>query len=62
MTRPFGQILGRKLTIYAATSDSALVRGHTDDRAALIVLIQRFDISECVVEFFEARAVRFQIV
>lgn len=36
MTHPFGQIIGRKLTIYAATSDSALVRGHTDDRAALI--------------------------
>src|SRR5262245_14376105 len=40
MTGPFRQIIGRKLMIHVSTSESALVRGHLDDRAALIVLIQ----------------------
>src|SRR5215475_7150328 len=62
MAGPFGQIIGRKLVIYAATSDSALVPGHSDDRATLVVLIQGFNLRERVIEFFEARPVRFKIV
>src|SRR5262245_62710384 len=36
--RLFRQVIGRKLMIYAATSESALMRGHTDDRTALVAL------------------------
>src|SRR6185369_8110902 len=49
--RLFRQIIGSKLMIRAATSESALMRGHTDDRAALVVLIQGFDMPEGVVGF-----------
>src|SRR5688500_1998991 len=57
--RLFRQIIGRKLTIYAATSKSALMRGHSDDRASLVVLIQGFDVRERIIEFIDGRAVRF---
>jgi hypothetical protein len=60
--RMFRQIIGRKLMIRAATCESALMRGHTDDRAALVVLIQGFDMPEGVVEFLDGRAVRLQVV
>jgi hypothetical protein len=60
--RMFRQIIGRKLMIRAATCESALVRGHTDDRAALVVLVQGFDMPEGVVEFLDGRAVRLQVV
>src|SRR5262245_11165145 len=33
------QIIGCNLMVHAATSESALMRGHTDDCAALVVLI-----------------------
>ncbi|MBO0862389.1 MAG: hypothetical protein J2P21_28600 [Chloracidobacterium sp.] len=39
-----------------------LVRGHSDDRAALVVLIQRFDIGERVIEIIKRRAARFEVV
>jgi hypothetical protein len=48
--------------IRAATCESALVRGHTDDRAALVILVQGFDMPEGVVEFLDGRAVRLQVV
>src|SRR5262249_33725963 len=60
--RLFRQVIGRKLMIYAATSESALMRGHTDDRSALVVLIQGFDVRESVIEFIDCRAVRFELV
>src|SRR5215831_10772491 len=47
-SRLFRQIIGCKLMIHAATSESALMRGHTDDRTALVVLIQGFDVRERV--------------
>src|SRR5262245_8556742 len=62
MAGPFGQIIGRKLVIHAATSDSALVPGHTDDHAALVVLIQGFNFRERVIELFEARPASFEVV
>src|SRR5262245_33736574 len=60
--RLLGKIFGRKLMIHTATSESALMRGHTDDRAALVVLVQGFDMPEGVVEFLDGRAVRLQVV
>jgi hypothetical protein len=42
--RMFRQIIGRKLMIRAATCESALVRGHTDDRAALVVLFSFYSV------------------
>src|SRR5262249_29747709 len=60
--RLFRQIIGRKFMIHAATSKSALMRGHTDDRAALVVLIQGFDVRERIIEFIDGCAVRFEVV
>src|SRR5262245_13123906 len=56
------QIVCRKLMIHAATSESALMLGHTDDRAALVVLIQGFDVRERVIEFIDGCAVRLQVI
>src|SRR5262249_34088813 len=60
--RLFRQIIGSELMIHAATSESALMRGHTDDRAALVVLIQGFDVRKRVIEFIDGCAVRFEVV
>src|SRR4029434_8706820 len=60
-SRLFRQIIGRKLMIHAATSESALMRGHTDDRAALVVLIKGFDMPEGLIEFLDGRAVRLKV-
>src|SRR5262245_60748498 len=60
--RLFRQIISRKFMIHAATSESALMRGHTDDRASLVVLIQGFDVRERVIEFIDGYAVRFELV
>src|SRR5215470_19469597 len=60
--RLFREIIGRKLMIHATASKRALMRGHTDDRAALVVLIQGFDVRERVIEFIECRAARFEVV
>ena len=46
----FRQIIVRELMIHPAAADRALVSGHTNDRAALVVLIQRLDICERVPE------------
>src|SRR5262247_3299400 len=54
--RLFRQIISRKFMIHAATSESALMRGHTDDRASLVVLIQGFDVRERVIEFIDGCA------
>src|SRR5262249_51523973 len=50
--RLFRQIIGRKFMIHAATSESALMRVHTDDRASLLVFIQRFHLPQHLIVFF----------
>src|SRR5215831_19174768 len=60
--RLFREIIGRNLMIRTTASKRALVRGHSDDRAALAVLIQGFDVRERVIEFIECRATRFEVV
>jgi hypothetical protein len=48
----FRQIIRRKLMVHSATSKRALMRGHTDDRAALVVLIQGFHMQGLLSAFF----------
>src|SRR5262245_12066987 len=56
MTRLFWQTIGCKLMIQAAAGDSALVRGHTDDRAVLAILIHRFRRVDDIVQLFATHA------
>ena len=62
MLRAFRQVFGGELGINATASDSAFMTRHLNDRAAFVVLIHRLRVGKGVVEFFNARPARFQVV